>query len=179
MSSTFILRPGDSGPGGTSPNPFDDQGLPAGSSIRIARLPLTNYIPPEGEEFTPAAYVALPAIGASAVIVQFLVPEGRNGIVNRFANVFVGGGFTEGSGGVVWQLFQDFTVGAVVPNFDNIVSSLGSVNNAKVLNGIRIKENQLVTLVVKNVSIVVSGQLVGGLLGGFTYPIDLEESMGF
>jgi len=171
----MVWMPGDVGPGGTQQLPEDAQP----QDIKIVRLPLTNFIPPEGEEFTPAAYVTIPAIGSTATVVQFSVPEGRNGILNRFANVFVGGGFTEGQGGIVWQLFQDFTPGVMVPNFDNIVASLGTVNNPKILNGIRIKENQLVTLVVKNVSIVVSGQLIGGLIGGYTYPIDLEESMAF
>jgi hypothetical protein len=183
MSATLIMRPGDMGPGkgGNNPSPFDDSAGAAASCIEIVRLPVSNFMPDRGEEFRRAAYVAIPAVGASAIVVQFKVPEGRNGMINALANVFVGGGFTEGQGGIVWQLFQDFTPGGgvVAPDFDNIVASLGSVNNPAKLNGIRIKENQLVILLVKNVSVVVAGQFIGGLLGGYYYPIDLEPSVAF
>jgi hypothetical protein len=154
--------------------------------MAVPRLPVSNYIPPEGEEFRPHAYVGLPAIGTSAVVVQFIVPAGKNGIINRLANVYVGGGFQEGQGGVIWKLFSDFNVGntgsggIVIPNFDNIVASLGSVSNPAVLNGLRVKESNVVTLQVTNVSVVVAGQLIGGLLGGYFYPTDLEPpQMGF
>lgn len=140
----------------------------------ISQLPLSNFMPPSGVEFRPHGYVPLPAIGASASVVQFLVPKGYNGILNRLANEFVGGGFQQGAGGVTWELFLDFVTGIPAPNFQNIVASLGSVNAPATLNGIRIKENQLVTLQVTNVSIVVAGQLIGGLFGGYYYPVSLE-----
>lgn len=182
MSSTFVLRPGDVGGGRSKKSGFDDDTeAPAQPLSEIIRLPVTNFMPDRGVEFSKAAYVAIPAVGASAVVVQFRVPEGQNGMINRLANVFVGGGFTEGQGGIVWQVYQDFTPGGgvVAPDFDNIVASLGSVANPSTLNGIRIKENQLVTLLVKNVSIVVAGQFIGGRLGGFFYPVDLEPPVAF
>lgn len=144
------------------------------SSRIITQLPLSNFMPPSGVEFSPHAYVPLPAIGASAVVVQFPVPKGYNGILNRLANEFVGNGFQQGAGGVTWELFLDAVTGVPAPNFQNIVASLGSVNAPKILNGIRIKENQLVTLQVTNVNIIVAGQQIGGLLGGYFYPVSLE-----
>ena len=173
MSATWVLRPGDAG------TPAKKSGFADADCVQIGRLPVTNYMPDRGIEFSKVAYIPIPAVGASAAVVQFKVPEGQNGIINLLANVFVGGGFTEGQGGIVWQVFQDFTPGAVAQDFDNILASLGSVNNPSKLNGIRIKENQLVTLLVKNVSIVVAGQLIGGRLGGFFYPIDLEPPTAF
>lgn len=172
MSQTLIIRPGDVGPGGETDE--EQQGL-----IQIVRLPVSNFMPPEGQEFRRAAYVPIPAVGAQAVVAQLTVPDGYNGMINALANVFVGGGFTEGQGGIVWQLFQDFNPGVIAPDFDNIVASLGAVSNPAKLNGIRIKERQLVTLLVKNVSVVVAGQFIGGLIGGYYYPIDLEPSMAF
>lgn len=182
MSSTFVLHPGNTG-SRTKKKGFDN-GSGLGnllSCLEIVRLPLTNFIPDRGVEFRRAAYITIPAIGAQAIVAQYKVPDGSNGILNALANVFVGGGFTEGQGSIVWQLFQDFTPGGgvVAADFDTIVASLGSVNNPAKLNGIRIKENQLVTLLVKNVSVVVAGQLIGGLLGGYSYPIDLEPSVAF
>jgi hypothetical protein len=177
----FIMRPGSAGSGKSSKQGFDADAAAAASCLEIVRLPVTNYMPDRGVEFRKAAYVAIPAVGAQAVVVQFQVPEGMNGMINRLANVFVGGGFTEGQGGIIWQLYQDFTVGGgtVAPDFDNMLASFGSVNNPAVLNGIRIKEKQLVTLLVKNVSVVVAGQFIGGLLGGYFYPVDLEPAVAF
>jgi hypothetical protein len=164
---------------GSIVSPFDIAQIP---EIAIPRLPVVNFMPPEGEDFEFHAYVAIPAQGASGVVVQFLVPEGRNGIIKRIANVFVGGGFQEGQGNVIWKLFQDFQGGGgpVVPNFENIVASLGSVAAPSTIDGIRVKESQLVTLQVTNVGIVPAGQLIGGRLGGYFYPKDLDPpNMGF
>ncbi len=162
-------------------SPFDLQALP---EIAIPRLPVTNFMPAEGEDFEFHAYVAIPVVGGNAVVVQFVVPEGRNGMIKRIANVFIGGGFQEGQGLIVWKLFQDFQGGAgpIVPNFENIVASLGSVSNPSHIDGIRVKESQVVTLQVLNVApgVVPAGQLIGGRLGGYFYPKDLDPpNMGF
>lgn len=156
-------------------NPFLD--VP---KIEVPKLPVTNFMPAQGEDFEAHGYVPLPAIAASAVVVSVLVPEGRNGIIKRIANVFVGAGFQEGQGGVIWQILQDANVAGnlVAPFFDNIVASLGSVSNPSTIDGIRIREAQLVQLIVKNVSIVVSGQLIGGRLGGYFYPVELDPEAG-
>ena len=142
----------------------------------VSRLPVTNFMPAEGREFRPAAYVAIPAQGAQAVVVQFKVPQGYNGMINALANVFVGGGFQEGQGLIFWTLYLDYTTKVVAPNFNQILASLGAVSNPAKLNGIRVKENQLVTLAVNNTNpgVLPAGQLIGGLLGGFFYPVALE-----
>lgn len=146
----------------------------------IVRLPIINFEPPEGIEWSPTGYVALPAIGASATVVQRQIPRGQNAIMNFIANEFIGAGFQQGQGAVTWTLYLDFEQLIPAPNFNTILSSLGSVNAPRRLNGIRVKENQLLTLQVTNVSIVVAGQLIGGLLGGYDYPVDLEPvSMSF
>ena len=150
----------------------------------ISRLPVTNFMPAEGRAFRPHAYVAIPAEGAQAVVVQFKVPQGYNGMINAIANVFVGGGFQEGQGLISWTLYADYQngTGPVVPNFNNIVASLGAVSNPAKIPGIRIKENQLVTLAVNNaaVGVLPAGQLIGGLLGGYYYPVALEPpTIGF
>jgi hypothetical protein len=143
--------------------------------VELQRLPVANFMPPEGEPFEFASYVALPAIGANARVVSFLVPPGRNGMIKRLANVFVGGGFQEGQGGVVWKIFLDFTQAIVAPNFENIVASLGSVSAPSVVDGIRVREGQLVVLQVNNISIGVAGQLIGGRLGGYFYPKEFDQ----
>ena len=150
-----------------------------GSGTAIHRLPFINYMPPEGVEFREHAYVTIPAIGVQEIVVQFKVPKGYNGVINYLANEYVGGGFVQGSGGVTWTIYKDFQGLIPAPNFQLIVASLGVVANPSKLNGIRIKEGQLVTLVVNNVTVIPAGQLIGGLLGGYFYPIDLEPPMTF
>jgi hypothetical protein len=148
-----------------------------GQTMQISRLPIVQAMPPEGESFRFAAYVAIPAQGAQSVVVQFPVPQGVNAMIKRVANVYVGGGFQEGQGLITWQLYVDFQQGVVAPNFDNILASLGAVSNPPLLDdGIRARENQLVTLLVKNANpgVVPAGQLIGGLISGYFYPVDLE-----
>lgn len=144
--------------------------------LSIERLPVQNFMPPEAREFRNANYVAMPAQGAQAVVVQFTVPQGYNGLINRFGNVFVGGGFQEGAGLITYTLYADFNPGIVATGFNNIRASLGSIVAPTILNGIKIKENQVVTLVVNNANpgVVPAGQLVGGIIGGFYYPVQLE-----
>ncbi len=151
--------------------------------IIIPRLPVTNFMPAGGEDFEAHAYVPLPAVGASAVVVSLPIPEGRMAMIKRIANVFVGGGFQEGQGGVTWQILLDGTNPnnpVVAPFFDNILASLGSVSNPSTIDGIRVKEGNLLQLIVKNVSIVLAGQVIGGRLGGYFYPIELDpQDAGF
>jgi hypothetical protein len=104
------------------------------------------------------------------------VPRGNNGFIRRIGNVFIGGGFTDFSGGVVWQIFLDLSKGTVAPNFDNIVASLGSVSNPSTIDGIHIMELATVALVVKNISVIPAGQLIGGRLGGSFHSIREEPA---
>jgi hypothetical protein len=142
-------------------------------------------MPPEGVPFRQVNYVAIPAEGAGAVVVAIKVPQGRNGIITQLANVFIGAGFQEGAGLITWQLYLDGSQNPplVAPYFNNIVASLGPVYNpAQLAGGISVKENQLVQLVVANANpgVPVAGQLIGGLLGGYFYPKQLEPAyIGF
>lgn len=144
-----------------------------GASSRLNELGQWNadptiYPPPEREPIDLINYVALPAIGASATIVSQLIEPGNNAIIRAYANNFVGGGWTEGSGAVLWQILID---NAAVPGYDAIPASLGSPANPVYHPcGIRVQEGQLISLVISNVSVVVSGQLSGGRLMGYYYP---------
>lgn len=159
------------------------RGSEARGSVDV--LPVRNYIPPDAEEFRWAKYIDLPNPGdPGAIVVSFKVPAGRNCVINRIANVYVGGGFEEGEGLVTWQLFQDATAfgtargGVVMPNFDDIVASLGTVANPGELNGLLANEAQLVALIVFNDPLgpLFAGQRIGGLIGGYYYPTSLAPS---
>lgn len=125
----------------------------------------------DSESFDYCTGAALPAVAAQAIIVDFFVPEGRNGIIQRFGNVYIGSGFADFSGALQWQLLLD---GVPVANYENMVASLGSTANPAQVSSIRIKENQHVQLVLNNISLIVGGASSGGRIGGWFYPIEEE-----
>jgi len=145
-------------------------------AVLVPQLPVQNFMAPSGKPFEFHGGAPLPAIGAQVTVISFQVPRGNNGFIRRIGNVFVGGGFTDFSGAIIWQIFLDLPKGTVAPNFDNIVASLGSVQNPSPDDGIHIMELATVALVLKNISVVVSGQLVGGRLGGSFHSIREEPA---
>jgi len=147
-----------------------DQLLPNPSALYSGQLPAHIFMPPDGVPFDPAAYISLPAIGVTSTVVSITVSDGYLGVIRVMGNVFVGAGWTEGSGSLVWQLLDN---GMVIRNYDNIVSSLGAVNNPRPVGGgggIIIPEGHLIVLQVDNVSLNVGGSQVGGRLGGWCIP---------
>lgn len=145
-------------------------------SILIRRLPVYNFKPANWENIDQFGYIALGAQGGAAVvIVSFTCPPGRNGIIHKVANNFVGAGWVEGSGSVKWQILVDGAPPPGATNYDNILGSLGNPASPTEIDGFRIYENQVLTLVAFNVGIVVAGQQVGGRLVGYTYPREEED----
>lgn len=147
-----------------------------GQLVIVERLPLHLYPPMEWENLDKCNYVAVPAIGASANIIDYTVPQGRNGIVNRIGCNFVGGGWVEGSGDVIWQILVDGTPPPGASDYNQILASLGSPANPVQIAGFRIFENQHLTVAISNVAVVVAGQLAGARLLGYLYPRDLEDA---
>src|SRR5260370_2314633 len=127
----------------------------------------TIWPPPEREAFDAINYIPLPAIGATAIIVSVLLEPGYNLIIRAYANNFVGGGWTEGSGSVTWQINVD---NAAVDGYDAIPASLGSpANPVYHPSGIPIQASQTVHLTITNNHLVLAGQLSGGRLMGYRY----------
>jgi hypothetical protein len=128
------------------------------------------FQPVDGFPFDYTAYVATPAVGTNIAVVQFTVPQGQFGVIKKVGNVYIGAGFVEGSGSLVWQIQQN---AGVVRNYDNILASLGTVNAPTELAGsILLYEQNLITLVVNNVGLVAGGTQVGGRLSGWFFPKD-------
>jgi len=138
--------------------------------------PPTNW-----ENIDQINYALLPAIGATVIILSFQVPIGRNGVINRVANNFVGGGWVEGTGDVIWKILVDGAPPPGATSYASIAASLGSPANPVPISGFRIFENQVLTLVAFNNpagpdgGVVVAGQRVGGRLLGYLYPRELED----
>jgi hypothetical protein len=127
-------------------------------------------------------YALLPAINSTVTILSFKVPLGHNGIINKVACNFVGGGWVEGSGDVIWRILVDGTPPPGATSYDSIVASLGSPASPVPISGFRIYENQTLMLVAfnnpagPNGGVVVAGQRVGARLLGYLYQRELEDA---
>jgi hypothetical protein len=141
-----------------------------------AGLPLWIYPPVNWENVDQLNYVALPAIATEATIISFQVPTGRNGIINKVACNFVGGGWVEGSGDVLWRILVDGGTPPGANSYQAIPASLGSPAQPVGISGFRIFENQIVAVTIFNSAVVVAGQLAGARLCGYLYPRELEDS---
>jgi hypothetical protein len=145
-------------------------------------LPPWIYAPANFENLDKINYALLPAIGSTATIISFIVPPGRNGIVNKVACNFVGGGWVEGTGDIVWRILIDGTPPPGATDYDTILASLGGPAQPTGIAGFRIYENQTLTLVIfnnpggPNGGVVVAGQRGGGRLTGWTYMREDEEA---
>lgn len=151
-------------------DPMSGLAMPVG----ISNLPIWLYPPVDWENLDQLNYVALPAIGATASIISYTIPSGRHGVIQKVGNNFVGGGWVEGSGAVTWAILVDGFPAPGATSYAAILGSLGSPANPTGISGFRVFENQVLTLVATNASIVVAGQLVGGRLTGYLYPKDSE-----
>ena len=151
--------------------------IPPMGNIAVARLPLQNFMPPGGQPFDWCAAIPTPTVVAGLTpVVQFQVKKGYNGYIHRIGNMCDQGGFNDFSGALIWQLFSDYQngTGPVVPNYNNILASLGTIVAPSSVDGIKILEGQFVTLAVRNIALPVAG-LIAARLGGYLYEIGLEQ----
>src|SRR5579864_1922269 len=144
-------------------------------------LPPWIYQPVNWENVDQINYALVPAIGSTAVIISYVVPPGRNGIINKVACNFVGGGWVEGSGDIVWRILVDGTPPPGATSYDSILASLGGPSQPTGIAGFRFFENQVLQFVAfnnpagANGGVVVAGQRVGARFTGWNYPLDIEE----
>ena len=142
--------------------------------VGVGALPIWLYPPADWENLDQFNYVALPAIGASANIISYTIPAGRHAVIQKVGNNFVGGGWVEGAGAIIWRILVDGAPPPGATSYAAILGSLGSPASPTGIAGFRVFENQVLTLVVSNVAVVVAGQLAGGRLVGYLYPKDSE-----
>lgn len=159
-----------------APPCYSEASAPVQTNATIIAFPPWVFPPVNQIAFDNAGDIIIPAIGVESPVFSFQVPKGFNGVLREIANVFIGGGFTDGSGAIVWRVLQN---NQALRGKENIVNSLGSVAAPSRIGGggfIRILENDIVTMTVLNVSIAVAGQIIGGRLSGWFYPKDLDPS---
>jgi len=144
-------------------------------------VPVPRQVPPWVEKTAGSqpfnqqntAGVTIPAIGAEVTVVTFTVPPRKNGLIQNVSNQFVGGGWTEGSGDLVWRIEAD---GVPLQGLHNIIASMGSMSNPADFgqNNLAIYENQVIALIALNVAVPAAGQRLLGQFRGRYYPIEQE-----
>jgi hypothetical protein len=156
--------------------PETDIASPSSTAVIVLGLPNWVFPSMNSVPFDAAGDIVLPAVGVESVIFSFTVPQGFNGVLKEIGNAFIGGGFTDGSGAIIWRILQN---NQAVRGKENIQNSLGSVAAPSRIGGggfIRVLENDIVAMSVLNVSIVPSGQLIAGRLSGWFYPKDEDPT---
>lgn len=128
------------------------------------------------EDFYTQGSVPLPAIGTQAVVVQRPIPYGRNSYLWKIAVDYVGGGFVEGQGGILYRVFRNAALNRSVKGFATLTASMGTVSNPIEIPPAQLYENELLSIVVVNVSVVVAGQQIVGALVGWDYPRSEEAT---
>jgi len=143
--------------------------------VAIRRLPPWLFPPASARNLIAANAIIIPAIGAGFTdIVRVQVDRGKNGVIKWFANQFVGNGFQDGSGSLIWRLLID---GKTVPGFESILVSLGTNQAPREIAPVRLLNARLVELQVSNLAIVPAGQIIEGSIAGWLYP-EKEEPPG-
>lgn len=143
-------------------------------------LPPHLYPPRNWENVDLMNYIAFPSLGAEVPILTYVVPMGRNGVINKVATSFVGGGWIAGTGDVVWRILIDGATPPGATSYHQIVDSLGSPAQPVGISGFRIFEGQTLTVTVlnnpggANGGVIASGQRTGARLLGHLYPRDME-----
>lgn len=123
---------------------------------------------PEGNvPFDPQTAVALPVAATYTTVVSLVVPDGYDGVINAYSWNFTGGGFTQGSGDIVVQVWRD---GVPIRNYDNITVEKGTIAQPRNISPLRIYSKQVITLAVSHVANgLLNGNVVGSFVGYF-YP---------
>ena len=161
---------------GTAPVGVIEDAPNSQQSVQVVDLPYWLFPPINWENFDQLAYVGLGAVGADVTILDYTVPIGRNGIIKKVANNFIGGGFQEGQGNIIWRILVDGAPPPGANSYNSILGSLGSPASPTEIAGFRVYENQRITVIAHNVAIVLAGQLVGARLVGWLYPRELEAA---
>jgi hypothetical protein len=142
---------------------------PTAEDARISmpvELPVWNFPSDDSLFFDRVGVIALPALGVTATIVTFTMPAGYSGVVRWLSNIFLGAGFTDGTGDLLWQVIRD---GQPVEDYEAITAQLGTLpipTDTFILVG----ENQTISITIRTVVAVGGGNSSGGRLKGWRWP---------
>lgn len=103
--------------------------------------------PPENfEGFDLVQAILTPDVGSGdLVVLAYAVPRGYDGVIKGLLHNYVGSGFQQGAGGIVWRLAVN---GRWVRHYDSMLVTFGSPEYPRPIAGVRIYENQVISYVV-------------------------------
>jgi hypothetical protein len=108
--------------------------------------------PPKGAvTFNPFSAIPLPSPASGEnTLFTFQVPIGYDGIITGQSNGYIGAGFVEGSGDIVWRIaVNNFGTRRYLKDCGAILVSLGQINNYQTIpGGMRIYSGNAVSVVV-------------------------------
>jgi hypothetical protein len=177
---TGSLAPGGSGASSSS-SPNDQTQTGAGTA-GVGNLlpwlyPTADFVnfdkgPKDSGLPTATGAVALPAIGTTATVLKFRVDNGRMGKITQMGIDFVAnGGAVYVQGIIPAQLsfslqadgktsFRDYEQFQFLP---------GAVSAPTPINGLMLRDGQVITLLVTNLAVVVTTQFISARLLGYTF----------
>lgn len=148
----------------------DKEGIASGSSDpdnkrTLVRKPWLDA--PDGSvPFDPEVAIAIPGIGANAIVVSHVVPEGYDGVINAYSWNFTNGNFVDGDGSIYAQVLRN---GTPIRNYNFITVQKGCIQIPRPIAPLRIFSKQVISVVVFNVSSVLTGNIIASLVG-YDYP---------
>lgn len=147
--------------------PADPPTAEQASQREPIELPVWDFPSWDSKFFDRVGVIATPAVGpVDTVVVSFAMPPGYTGVVRWLSNIFLGAGFTDGSGNLIWRVLRD---GQAVEDYENITAQLGTLP-IPTDTFIPIGENQTVSITITTIVLPGGGTSIGGRLKGWRWP---------
>ena len=126
------------------------------------------YPPPGFQSFDFSAAIATPAPSLETPALLFAVPIGWDGVIRRISCNFVGGGFQQGSGQLIWRIYNN---SRVVQNYGDIRTERGTLAHGREIDGIVVRAGNRVQFTVTCTDASLSGGTsVVCSAGGYFWP---------
>lgn len=123
------------------------------------------------QPFDPAISINVPVPSGTPLVwvdvINFIVPNGFDAVIQRYANNYNGGGWIQGSGQLVWRMLRN---GQAIRNYDNILISFGFGGVGGTTNGIRLTSGDMFEFQVANNSLAGAVNQITCYVGGYFYP---------
>lgn len=150
-------------------NPYNNASGNGTGGNGLVTVPPWVEPPPNYQPIDEQSLIAVPAApSVDTEVVVVVIPVGSDGTINTYSCNYIGGGFVDGSGDLIWRITID---GQPIRNFSNIKTERGSPSQPRTIpGGIRVYSGQRVAVVVNHASNGALTENVSANLGGWTYP---------
>jgi hypothetical protein len=133
----------------------------------------------DGRHFNEQGSIEAPALGVQGTILEYEIPDGFSAAIHSIMRAYIGSGFIEGSGSILWDLDVDRELGALpiigytVPSYAFNKFSLGNpIQGPWKLPGPIIIDSGIIRLKatsISDISVGAPNYMVGAILG-WIYP---------